>query len=273
MRMTFYLGTHLPHWLQKTDVPLFISHRRLSSRGSCAPSLGRWALDSGGFTELSMYGEWRVPAKEYATAVQRYQAEIGNLDWAAIQDWMCEPIIREKTKLSVFEHQTRTIDSWIELNMLAPDVPWTPVLQGWEMADYWHHFDMYEKRAPGWRTGVVGVGSVCRRQETDLASYLIRDLWMQKVRVHAFGYRRPGLAKIAYFLHSSDSLAWSFCARKDNIAATETCRLTHASCANCLDYAVKWYKKTCEIICASEAKAQARVDAAKARKAMVQPAP
>jgi hypothetical protein len=40
---TFYLGTHHPNWLRKTDVPLFISRRRLTGRKSLprAPSSPR----------------------------------------------------------------------------------------------------------------------------------------------------------------------------------------------------------------------------------------
>jgi hypothetical protein len=37
----------------------------------------RWALDSGGFTELHKYGEWLMPAAEYAKTVNRYIDEIG----------------------------------------------------------------------------------------------------------------------------------------------------------------------------------------------------
>lgn len=31
------------------------------------------------------------PPEQYASEVRRFRDEIGNLDWAAIQDWMCEP--------------------------------------------------------------------------------------------------------------------------------------------------------------------------------------
>lgn len=51
-RCLFYLGTHQPQWLGRYDVPMFISRRRLSSRKSLPQARGRWALDSGGFTEL-----------------------------------------------------------------------------------------------------------------------------------------------------------------------------------------------------------------------------
>ncbi len=152
----FYLGTHHAHWLEQTDVPLFLSRRTLAGRKSLPRAMGPWALDSGGFTELSMHGRWTLSAKDYAKEVRRYADQIGGLQWAAIQDWMCEPAIRDKTGLSVDEHQRRTIQSFIELKSIAPELPWVPVLQGWTMGDYMDHIDRYDKAAPSWRKGLVG---------------------------------------------------------------------------------------------------------------------
>lgn len=81
--ISFYLGTHMPNWLETAGVPLFISHRRLSGRRSLPRAAHGWALDSGGFSELSLYGEWRTTPEEYVTAVRRYDTEIGRLEWAA----------------------------------------------------------------------------------------------------------------------------------------------------------------------------------------------
>ena len=88
--MQFYLGTHQPAWLRTADVPLFVSHRRLVGRRNLSDlrACCSWALDSGGFSELSLYGEWRTEPFEYVQWVKGYDLEIGNLDWAAPQDWM-----------------------------------------------------------------------------------------------------------------------------------------------------------------------------------------
>ena len=56
----FYLGTHHPSWLRKTDVPLFVSRRRLAGLKTLPRARGPWALDSGGFQELILHGEWTV---------------------------------------------------------------------------------------------------------------------------------------------------------------------------------------------------------------------
>jgi hypothetical protein len=79
----FYLGAHHPNWLRLVDFPLFISHRRLTGRATLPRARAPWALDSGGFTELSMYGAWQTTAEQYAMAVRRYRDEIGLLTWAA----------------------------------------------------------------------------------------------------------------------------------------------------------------------------------------------
>jgi hypothetical protein len=54
---TFFLGTHQPNWLT-LGVPLFVSDRRLRRYRTLPRAAAPWALDSGGFTELSQYGTW-----------------------------------------------------------------------------------------------------------------------------------------------------------------------------------------------------------------------
>lgn len=96
--LRFYLGTHQPHWLEDErfrDIPLFVSRRTLAKRKNWPRSVTRWALDSGGFTELQMFGRWTLSAAEYAAEARRFGDAIGMLDWSAPQDWMCEPQIIE----------------------------------------------------------------------------------------------------------------------------------------------------------------------------------
>src|SRR5262245_55513912 len=138
--MKFFLGTHKPNWLRDVSIPLFVSRRTLANWKTPPRARHQWALDSGGFSELSMYGEWRTPSDQYLSEVRRFREEVGNLEWAAIQDWMCEPFILAKTGKTVAEHQERTIDSYIRLKE-SMDFSWTPVLQGWSPADYWRHWE------------------------------------------------------------------------------------------------------------------------------------
>jgi hypothetical protein len=83
----FYLGSH--HASQRwydLDVPLFVSRRVLTSRKTLPQPATGWALDSGGFTELSMFGEWRTTEAEYAADVRRFQ-QMGGLEWVAPQTY------------------------------------------------------------------------------------------------------------------------------------------------------------------------------------------
>jgi hypothetical protein len=93
---TFYLGTHEVGWLACGLGPLFVSHRRLAPRARLPKAATRWALDSGGFTELAMHGRWLTTPDEYVEATRRYAAEVGMLDWAAPMDWMCERAMLEE---------------------------------------------------------------------------------------------------------------------------------------------------------------------------------
>src|SRR5687768_7777223 len=100
--MKFYLGTHIPSWLEFLDIPLFVSRRRLQQT-ALPRALGVWALDSGGFSELSMYGQWSITREQYVDEVRRFRDETGGLEWVAPMDWMCEPPLLKKTGLSIVE--------------------------------------------------------------------------------------------------------------------------------------------------------------------------
>ena len=47
------------------------------------------AVDSGGFTELSMHGRWTITVDHYIAEVRRYVDCIGKLQWAAAMDCLC----------------------------------------------------------------------------------------------------------------------------------------------------------------------------------------
>ena len=163
----FFLGTHQPNWLETAGVPLFVSRRRLAARKTFPRAAAAWALDSGGFTELDLFGGWTLSPREYVAEVRRLRDEIGEMAWAAPQDWMCEPHIIQKTGLSVEEHQRRTVANYLELLAVAPDLPWIPVLQGWQLWSYWRCVELYQDAGIDLASlPLVGVGTVCRRQAT-----------------------------------------------------------------------------------------------------------
>lgn len=237
MTVDFYLGTHEPAWLAFTDVPLFVSHRRLARRSSMPRARGRWALDSGGFTELSMHGRWVTSARDYVAAVRRYRDEIGGLMWAAPQDWMCEPFMLDKTGLGVADHQARTVASVLDLRDRAPEVPWIPVLQGWGLGDYRRCIDLYTSAGIDLTAEpTVGLGSVCRRQSTTEIRDITSALAAEGINLHGFGVKTIGLRQYGRHLGSADSMAWSYNARRHPPLAGHR----HQSCANCITWALRW---------------------------------
>jgi hypothetical protein len=150
---------------------------------------------------------------------------------------MVEPAIRERTGLSVAEHQRRTLDNLLELRALAPEVPWTPVLQGWSTADYWWHVEQYDAAGIDLRREpLVGVGSVCRRQSSTRAGMIFATLAAEGLRLHGFGVKKSGLRASAAYLASADSLAWSLHARFHPPLAGHP----HKTCANCCEFALEW---------------------------------
>jgi hypothetical protein len=237
---TFYLGCPEPSWLARVDVPLFVSHRRLSRRpGQRLPrALGSWALDSGGFSEIDQYGRWLTTPGAYVSAVRRYRDEIGGLLWAAPQDWMCEPRMLAKTGLTVADHQAKTVENYVRLRELAPDLPIIPVLQGWVLPDYLACVEQYARAGIDLAAApVVGVGSVCRRQATGEIGHITGELAELGLNLHGFGVKTQGLARYAENLVSADSMAWSKAARHEPRRAACSHR---GNCASCLPYALDW---------------------------------
>jgi hypothetical protein len=197
-----------------------------------------------------MFGAWQTSPAQYIREVRGWM-QIGKMEWAAIQDWMCEPFICAKTGLTVEQHQWRTVRSWWGLMMSAPDVPWAPVLQGFKLDDYLRCIDLYDFAGCDMRGVVVGVGSVCRRQGTKEAEAIFRRLKheLPEAKLHGFGVKTEGLPLYGHLIHSADSMAWSVAARRSAPlaecvrAAKEGKRAPHRNCANCATYALKWRER------------------------------
>jgi hypothetical protein len=276
--MRFYLGIHRPNWLAKrelADVPVFISRRTLIDRRTgdlCRTfprAVGRYAIDSGGFTELQRYGRWTTTPAEYVRFLRRAWDEIGPFDFAAPMDWMCEPAVIEGGEFAgltfagtrqhldpdghlclddlVGEHQRRTVANFGELRDLAPDLPIAPVVQGWTLDQYLRCVGMYRTAGVDLiAEPVVCVGSVCRRQNTDEAAAIVDALRSYGLtNLHGFGFKIEGLRQCWSQLSTADSLSWS----KDGRHAGPCQHPPYArgfqpkSEANCLSYALAWLRR------------------------------
>lgn len=257
-------------------IALFPSRTRLARRKSQYPhALYDFAIDSGGFTELKKFGKWRVSAQSYAEEIRRYRTELGaeRMLWAAPQDCMCEPWViygknqhlspvhddyfhgtralrglkpgdpEQDLTTAVRIHQRLTVDNFLELARIAPDVPFIPVLQGWTLEDYFHCKALYEQAGIDLLDyPVVGLGSVCRRQDTDEIARIVDALSSTGLRLHGFGVKTDGLAEYGDQLVSADSQAWSFGYRKRNIKLSQ-CTHRAQNCSYCLEGALDWYRR------------------------------
>lgn len=244
--MKFYLGTHMPSHIEKTQIPLFISYRQLRNRKKPFEQNAPLAIDSGGFSELRLNGKWTITAEQYVQDLNRFQDELDlKIDWAAQQDWMVEPFMIQKTGLSIEKHQLKTVENYFEILDKDPGCEIIPVLQGWQLSDYYKHFELFEEKGVELRKlNRVGVGSVCRRQGTNEINHIMQSLNNKGIKIHGFGVKTSGLSKYSNALHSADSLAWSFGARYSQ----EHCSIhkenpSTKNCANCLTYALEWREK------------------------------
>jgi hypothetical protein len=138
----------------------------------------------------------------------------------------------------VHEHQERTVANYLELRALAPHLPFVPVIQGWQLADYLRCVALYES------SGVnlaalprVGLGSVCRRQSTAEIAVIVSTLAGRGLRLHGFGVKTGGLHLYGHRPASADSMAWSYAARREPRLPGCT---GHKNCANCLRSATSW---------------------------------
>jgi hypothetical protein len=244
-------------------VPLFVSDTNLRRMRRLPQAHGGWALDSGGFTQLSRYGTWETgpTPRQYVEHIRRYHEEIGHLEWAAPQDWMCEDVILRGgpmpggqhapgTHLTVHEHLRRTVDNFLELRAMDCPVPIVPVLQGDRPATYEQCADLYTQAGVDLSAEpVVGVDSVCRIQATGLASEIIHTVTeiTGPGRPHGFGFKIEGLRRVGHLLGSADSMAWSAQGRRTPAVNCDfrlpRSHRPHIHEANCLRYALAWRQR------------------------------
>lgn len=195
-------------------VPIMVSDLRLKRVARPKRANAPVMIDSGSFT-IHDTGQTFDPPRVYVDRIRGYRESVGSIASVSTYGRMCEPYILQKTGSTVSQNQHLTVESFLELSSLAPDIPWLPEIQGWEIEDYHRCIDLYE------RAGVqlanlpaVGVGTVCRRQGTKEAQAIIASIAERGIQVHGFGVKTDGLAKNHKNFISADSFAWSYGARK-----------------------------------------------------------
>lgn len=240
--MRFFTGLHQPSDAGRVS-PAFISVHRLRDRRSMPAGLGDWIMDSGAFTTILLHGGYPHPVEDYAAEIRRIAAW-GNLLAAVAQDFMCEGHMLARTAATdaalvgmwpqlgpatrealVSLHQLWTIERYDALAACdTAGVHIMPVLQGFTPEEYVAHIRQYGARlVPGmW----VGVGSVCKRN-ADPAAIEGVLLAIKRERpdllLHGFGLKSTALGSglVRSLLHTADSMAWSYAARKQGRNAND----------------------------------------------------
>ncbi len=148
----FFIRERTWGWLAHVGVPLFGVAPAAGAAQDAAEGprrVGRWTPAA--FSELSLYGGWRTTPEEYVAAVKRYDREIGQLEWAAGQDYMWK-VMLARTGLSVEEHQRRTVANsfgWSSCGTedddtgLHPEAPFMPTSRVSRVGDYLRCWDMF----------------------------------------------------------------------------------------------------------------------------------
>lgn len=253
--MKFWLGLHQPGWLRRAPIPAMVSFNQLAARRAPLEPAGDVFVDSGAYTRFSNGATgWDEPAAAFVARVRPVAALLGGrLCHLGPQDWLCGPPMLAATGLSVAEHQARTLDNYLELVAIAPDLPWVPMLQGWAPRDYARHADAYGRAGVTLdRCALVGVGSVAARQNTPDAHAVFAAVAATGLRnIHAMGVH-SGLRRYGDLVASADSMAWSMEARNNAPMPGHT----HRNCANCLDYALDWRARLLTSLGAAEAPLQ-----------------
>ena len=231
-QVVFYLGIHMPFHAHRFDRVMLSINILEHRKSNFKPPVKGWILDSGAFTRLTT-GRGHMGVEDYASLISRW-AEVGRLDAAVQQDYMCEDFALEKTGMSIGQHQRLTTERWLALRDLVEDVYVMPVIQGYAPSDYATHASDLSPHLPD--NAWVGVGSVCRRNSKPQQVSLVLDAILNvrpDLRLHAFGLKTTALRQldIAIRLHSSDSMAWSYRGRRAG------------GLGNSPDFALEWKDK------------------------------
>lgn len=255
--MDFFTGMHQPSDAKHVQ-RAFVSVGRLWKRVS-GFAVWDWIMDSMAFTEVAGHGGYRHKVEEYAAQIKRWSKN-GRLLAAIAQDWMCEDVVLKRAAIAegklpapesfdhadtsayrklgpvpwayegqreeqLLTHQERTIERYDALMKCdVGGVTIIPVLQGFAPDDYVRHIEMYCDRLE--RGMWVGVGSVCKRNGNPDA--ILRVLQAIKnvrpdLRLHGFGLKQTALSSphIRALLHTADSMAWSYAARREGRNAND----------------------------------------------------
>ena len=160
-------------------------------------------LDSGAYSVVLKYGRYLWEPKDYLDSIEKWQPDVA---WT--MDYPCEPSARKMGGYDVLAAQEMTNENTRKMI----DYGVSSVVQGWEIRDYLINLDKIKD--DGLMTERLGIGSVCRRGQTDQIVNIIRAIHRNVprwVKLHGFGIKTSILKTEArYLLYSADSTAWAY---------------------------------------------------------------
>jgi len=113
-------------------------------------------------------------------------------------------------------------------------------VQGWHPRDYVRCIALYADAGVDLAVlPLVGVGSVCRRQNTAEGEEVLRICASAGLNVHGFGVKEEGVLRAVDVLACADSMAWSKAARNQRITLPGCAH----NCNSCPRWALLWYAK------------------------------
>ena len=203
-------------------------------------------LGNGAYDLITRHGRHLDTPKEYVRAVRLYDGRIGNLQWAAPQDWCTEPGALRRSGATVAEHCERSVQSYVDVTgwweRLAPQrrCPFRFVVQGDTVDDYLRCWDLAERRGVDLAgADLIGVGSVCTRErEPEIAEIVAALRERTSARLHGFGVKAEAMS----LFDDADSMAWSQTARKQHLKHP-VCTQFHRVCTSCFEYATWWHDR------------------------------
>jgi hypothetical protein len=143
---------------------------------------------------------------------------------------------------TVAEQQAATVENYLALRRLAPDLPIVPTVQGDTYEQYMACADLFAAAGVDLaRAPVVGVGSLVGRPAEQIER-IGAGLHARGIHaLHGFGVKGRGIDACAHQMTSADSAAWSYAGRREPLA---DCVHAARSCAHCARYALLWRDRT-----------------------------
>lgn len=204
----FFIGCDRRWMFDLIPKPMLGVNAPLSRRVDLRSKEVSWA-DSGAFQLVKKHAGYPFSHEEYRARLE----QLGPSFYTQM-DWPCEPSVREKTGLTVAQHQVRSIASAAECaTWKLGESLFVPTIQGWTVDEYLACAENLE--AEGLWRPYMAIGSVCRRGST---AGVERVLWALRefkpgTRYHGFGVK--SVDKLLSHLWSADSFAWNFHGRMD----------------------------------------------------------